>query len=162
LSSIRSIPASRLRAQCRQAVRSGFDTKILTEGALLATLGADYRFHTRVYRTGPIDKHGTLKGDLVLVATVIPIFPIASSPMELSPSSMRITLTRAPLFPAILFWSSSNSRKMSQRKGIHKIEGRVLIDTTLFPDGPREGAQTSSCPPLWSMTTSSILSARQA
>src|SRR5713101_6593138 len=44
-------------------------TKILTEGALLATLGADYRFHTRVYRTGPIDKHGTLKGDLVLVAS---------------------------------------------------------------------------------------------
>src|SRR5207249_12065553 len=24
-------------------------------------------------------------------------------------------------------------------KGIHKIEGRVLVDTTLFPDGPREG-----------------------
>src|SRR5882757_8858945 len=43
-------------------------TKILTEGTLLATLGADYRFHTRVYRTGPIDKHGTLKGDLILVA----------------------------------------------------------------------------------------------
>ena len=44
-------------------------TKILTEGTLLAKLGADYRFHTRVYRTGPIDKHGTLKGDLVLVAS---------------------------------------------------------------------------------------------
>src|SRR5258708_7680300 len=44
-------------------------TKILTEGALLAKLGADYRFHTRVYRTGPIDNHGTLKGDLVLVAS---------------------------------------------------------------------------------------------
>src|SRR5205085_957253 len=23
--------------------------------------------------------------------------------------------------------------------GIHKIQGRVLIDTSLFPDGPREG-----------------------
>src|SRR5258708_32145675 len=44
-------------------------TKILPEGALLAKLGADYRFHTRVYRTGPIDKHGTLKGDLILVAS---------------------------------------------------------------------------------------------
>ena len=44
-------------------------TKILTEGTLLATLGAGYRFHTRVYRTGPIDKHGTLKGDLILVAS---------------------------------------------------------------------------------------------
>src|SRR5260370_27873151 len=47
-------------------------TKILTEGTLLAKLGADYRFHTRVYRTGPIDKHGTLKGDLVLVANSDP------------------------------------------------------------------------------------------
>ena len=44
-------------------------TKILTEGALLAKLGADYRFHTRVYRSGPIDKRGTLKGDLILVTS---------------------------------------------------------------------------------------------
>src|SRR5947208_3984345 len=44
-------------------------TKILTEGALLAKLGADYRFRTRVYRTGSIDKHGTLKGHLILVAS---------------------------------------------------------------------------------------------
>src|SRR5712664_3006025 len=33
-------------------------TKLLTEGTLLAKLGADYRFHTRVFRTGSIDKHG--------------------------------------------------------------------------------------------------------
>src|SRR6266705_887137 len=40
-------------------------TKTLTEGALLAALGADYRFHTRIYRTGPVDSKGRLKGDLV-------------------------------------------------------------------------------------------------
>ncbi len=44
-------------------------TKLLTEGTVLAKLGADYRFHTRIYRTAPIDKNGKLKGDLVLVAT---------------------------------------------------------------------------------------------
>src|SRR5258708_31797166 len=44
-------------------------TKILTEGTLLAKLGPDYRFHTRVYRTGPIDKRGALKGDIILVAS---------------------------------------------------------------------------------------------
>src|SRR5574342_253001 len=43
-------------------------TKLLTEGTALALLGADYRFHTRVYRTGPITD-GTLQGDLVLVAS---------------------------------------------------------------------------------------------
>src|ERR1700682_2287121 len=44
-------------------------TKILTEGTLLAKLGADYRFHTRVYRTGPVASKGKLKGDLILVAS---------------------------------------------------------------------------------------------
>ena len=44
-------------------------TKLLTEGAVLAKLGGDFRFHTFAYRTGPIDKHGTLKGDVVLVAS---------------------------------------------------------------------------------------------
>src|SRR5690348_1846664 len=37
-------------------------TKTLSEGALLATLGKDYRFHTNVYRTGPVDHKGRLKG----------------------------------------------------------------------------------------------------
>src|SRR5260370_27672931 len=44
-------------------------TKLLTEGTVLAKLGTDYRFHTNIYRTGPIDKHGTLKGNLILVAS---------------------------------------------------------------------------------------------
>src|ERR1700683_1784893 len=30
----------------------GSTTKLLTEGTALALLGADYRFHTKVYRTG--------------------------------------------------------------------------------------------------------------
>src|SRR5262249_3930797 len=46
----------------------GSTTKLLTEGTALALLGADFRFHTRVYRTRPIDSEGTLDGDLVLVA----------------------------------------------------------------------------------------------
>src|SRR5690242_3853358 len=33
-------------------------TKTLTEGTMLAKFGGDYRFHTRIYRTGPIDKKG--------------------------------------------------------------------------------------------------------
>ncbi len=47
----------------------GSTTKLLTEGTALQLLGPDYRFHTLVYRTGPIDSKGTLKGDLVLVAS---------------------------------------------------------------------------------------------
>src|SRR4030081_847091 len=44
-------------------------TKLLTEGTVLAKLGADYRFHTRIYRTAALDKKGRLKGDLILVAS---------------------------------------------------------------------------------------------
>jgi D-alanyl-D-alanine carboxypeptidase len=44
-------------------------TKLLTEGTVLAKFGKDYRFHTAIYRTGPIDKKGRLKGDLILVAS---------------------------------------------------------------------------------------------
>src|SRR5437762_12819050 len=47
----------------------GSTTKLLTEGTLLELLGGDYRFHTRVYRTGPIKKDGTLDGDIVLLAS---------------------------------------------------------------------------------------------
>ena len=34
----------------------GSTTKLLTEGTILELLGGDYRFHTRVYRTGEIKK----------------------------------------------------------------------------------------------------------
>src|SRR5260370_40718410 len=47
----------------------GSTTKLLSAGTALELLGADYRFHTRIYRTGPIQKDGTLQGDLVLVAS---------------------------------------------------------------------------------------------
>src|SRR5256885_9707793 len=47
----------------------GSTTKLLTEGTVLELLGGDYRFHTRVYRTGPIKKGGVLEGDIVLLAS---------------------------------------------------------------------------------------------
>jgi D-alanyl-D-alanine carboxypeptidase len=47
----------------------GSVTKLLTEGTVLRLLGPDYRFHTYVYRTGPVSAAGVLEGDLVLVAS---------------------------------------------------------------------------------------------
>ena len=46
----------------------GSTTKLLTMGTALEVLGADHRFRTRVYRTGPI-RDGIVDGDLVLVAS---------------------------------------------------------------------------------------------
>ena len=77
-------------------------TKLLTEGTVLAKLGPDYRFHTNLYRTGPIDKHGTLKGDLILVASGDPNLSNRIQPDgTLSRSSMKIIPTMARRCPAI-------------------------------------------------------------
>jgi D-alanyl-D-alanine carboxypeptidase (penicillin-binding protein 4) len=80
----------------RQLFVPGSTTKLFTEGTALELLGADYRFHTRVYRTGPIEKDGTLNGDLISSAAAIQIFPIAFSPTALWLLKTKITPTAGP------------------------------------------------------------------
>ncbi|MBK9980481.1 MAG: D-alanyl-D-alanine carboxypeptidase [Gemmatimonadetes bacterium] len=46
----------------------GSTTKVVTMATAMQTLGPDHRFHTKVYRTGPI-RNGIVQGDLVLVAS---------------------------------------------------------------------------------------------
>src|ERR1700733_13708358 len=41
----------------------GSTTKLPSEGTILEVLGRDYRFHTKIFRSGPIGKDGTLQGD---------------------------------------------------------------------------------------------------
>jgi D-alanyl-D-alanine carboxypeptidase/D-alanyl-D-alanine-endopeptidase (penicillin-binding protein 4) len=43
-------------------------TKLFSSAAALIELGANHRFQTPLVRRGAIDPHGTLKGDLILVA----------------------------------------------------------------------------------------------
>src|SRR6266852_2144595 len=114
-------------------------TKILTEGALLATLGADYRFHTRVYRTGPIDKHGTLKGDLVLVASGDPNLSNRIQADGILAFVDEDHSYAGPALPGDPLVVIKQLAKNVAAKGIRKIDGQVLIDPSLFPDGPREG-----------------------
>src|SRR5712691_3949611 len=114
-------------------------TKILTEGTLLATLGADYRFHTRIYRTGAIDAHGTLKGDLVLVASGDPNLSNRIQPDGTLAFVDEDHSYAGPALPGDPLLVIKQLAKDVAAKGIRKIEGRVLVDTTLFPDGPREG-----------------------
>lgn len=114
-------------------------TKLLTEGTLLAKLGPDYRFHTRVYRTGTVDKHENLKGDLVLVASGDPNLSNRIQPdgtlafRDVDHSYGGPALPGDPL--AVIRQLAQSVRA----KGILRIEGRVLVDATLFPDGQPEG-----------------------
>src|SRR5467141_3124485 len=113
-------------------------TKILTEGTLLAKLGADYRFHTRVYRTGPIDKRGTLKGDLVLVASGDPNLSNRIQPDGALAFVDEDHSYSGPALPGDPLLVIKELAKDVAATGIRKIGGRVLIDASLFPDGPRE------------------------
>jgi PBP4 family serine-type D-alanyl-D-alanine carboxypeptidase len=119
----------------------GSTTKLLTEGTALELLGGDYRFHTRIYRTGPIQKDGTLKGDLVLVASgdlnlsnrIQPDNTLAFEDEDHSyggPDSKG--LAGDPLLVMREF------AKQIATKGIKRVKGRVLVDATLFPEGDRE------------------------
>jgi dihydroorotase/N-acyl-D-amino-acid deacylase len=114
-------------------------TKLLTEGTVLAKLGADYRFHTRIYRTAPIDKKGKLKGDLILVASGDPNL---SNRIRPDGTLAFVDEDHSYNGPAVDGDPLSVIKQLAKdvaSKGIRKIEGRVLVDASLFPDGPREG-----------------------
>jgi len=119
----------------------GSTTKLLSEGTMLEVLGADYRFHTKIYRTGPIGKDGTLQGDLILVA---------SGDLDLSnriqPDDMLIFEDEdhsyggpdskgLPGDPLVVI---RDFAKQIAAKGIKRVKGRVLVDASLFPEGYKE------------------------
>jgi PBP4 family serine-type D-alanyl-D-alanine carboxypeptidase len=114
-------------------------TKLLTEGTVLAKLGPDYRFHTNLYRTGPIDKHGTLKGDLILVASGDPNLSNRIQPDGTLSFVDEDHSYNGPALPGDPLIVIKELAAQISAKGIHKIEGNVYVDTSLFPDGPREG-----------------------
>jgi len=114
-------------------------TKTLTEGTLLAKLGADYRFHTRVYRTGHIDKHGTLKGDLILVASGDPNLSNRIQPDGTLAFVDHDHSYNGPALPGDPLAVVQELVSQIKSKGVRKIEGHVYVDSTLMPDADREG-----------------------
>src|SRR3954468_6644616 len=120
----------------------GSTTKLLTEGTALALLGADYRFRTRVYRTGRVDEEGALDGDLILVASGDPnlsgrirddgtlAFENEDHSYDGDPNTRAV-----PGDPLLVI------RRLAQQiadKGIKKIRGNVIVDASMFREGTRE------------------------
>jgi PBP4 family serine-type D-alanyl-D-alanine carboxypeptidase len=114
-------------------------TKTLTEGTLLAKLGPDFRFHTKVFHTGSIDKKGRLKGDLILVASGDPNLSNRIQPNDTLLFEDDDHSYGGPAVPGDPLTVIRQIAKDVASKGIRRIDGRVLIDTSLMPDGPREG-----------------------
>lgn len=114
-------------------------TKLLTEGTLLAKLGPAYRFETPIYRTGPIDQHGTLKGDLILVASGDPNLSNRIQPDGTLGFLDEDHSYQGPALPGDPLLVIREFAAQLKAKGIRKIEGNVYVDVSLFPDGTREG-----------------------
>ena len=120
----------------------GSTTKLLTEGTALSLLGADYRFHTRVYSTGPVAADGTLNGHLVLVASGDPnlsgrLNPDGTLAFENEDHSYDgDPNTRAvPGDPLLVI------RRLAQQvadRGVKRIKGLVIVDAGMFREGARE------------------------
>jgi PBP4 family serine-type D-alanyl-D-alanine carboxypeptidase len=117
-------------------------TKLVTEGTSLALLGPDFRWTTPVYRTGPIDAQGVLHGDLVLVASGDPnlsqrIQPDGTLAFEnedhaYDGSAGTKAVPGDPL--AVLRDLAAQVAKA----GVKRVQGSVLVDTSLFPDQGQE------------------------
>jgi len=113
-------------------------TKLLTEGTVLASLGADFKFHTRIYRTGPVDSKGRLKGDLVLVASGDPNLSNriqADGTLTFGNNDHSYSGSALPGDPLTVIRQLA---KVVAAKGIRQIKGRVLVDSSLFPETPWE------------------------
>jgi D-alanyl-D-alanine carboxypeptidase/D-alanyl-D-alanine-endopeptidase (penicillin-binding protein 4) len=120
----------------------GSTTKLLTEGTALALLGADYRFHTRVFRSSEVDSGGTLHGDLILVASGDPnlsnrIQPDGTLAFQNVDHSYDGQPASKPVAGDPLAVIRELARQVA-KAGIKQLTGRVLVDAGLFPEGARE------------------------
>ena len=118
-------------------------TKLLTEGTALELLGADYRFHTRVYHSGTLDSAGTLTGDVILVAGGDPNLSNRIQPDgTLAFENHDHAYGGSPDTRAVPGDPLAVIRDLAgqiARKGVRRIRGRVLVDISLFPEGAHEG-----------------------
>src|SRR3984893_11284572 len=120
----------------------GSTTKLITMGSALQLLGPDYRFHTRVYRTGTLGADGTLRGDLVLVASgdtnlsgrIRPGDALAFENVDHTYGGAESHGLEGDPLRVIRELAASVAAG-----GVKRIDGRVIVDASLFPEGEREG-----------------------
>lgn len=119
----------------------GSTTKLLTVGTALNLLGPDYRFHTKVYRTGPVSADGTLEGDLVLVASGDPNLSNRIGGDSLRFVNEDHSYGSDPSTDLVSSDPLLVMRELASRikaRGIRRIAGSVRVDAGLFQANERE------------------------
>ncbi len=116
---------------------SGSTAKLLTAATALDALdalGDDFRFRTRVYRTGPIRSDGTLEGDIVLVASGDPNLSQRIRSDGTLAFENRDHDYLGPPVPGDPLVVMRNLAAQVASKGIKRVRGRVLVDASLYPE----------------------------
>ncbi len=136
----------------RTLMEAASTTKLLTAGTSLALLGPGFRWTTPVYRTGPIDARGVLHGSVVLVASGDPnlsgrIRSDGTLAFENEDHSYDGSYeTRAvPGDPLAVL---RDLAAQVARAGVRSIDGRVVVDTSLFADRGPEGGTGAIVSPI--------------
>lgn len=127
-------------------------TKLLTEGTALHYLGPGYRFRTNVYRTGPIEAHGVLSGDVVLVASGDPnLSGRMRANGTLAYENDDHSYDGGPDTRAVPGDPLAVLRSFAVQiadEGIKRITGRVIVDDSLFPGGFTESGTGATVSPI--------------
>jgi PBP4 family serine-type D-alanyl-D-alanine carboxypeptidase len=129
----------------------GSTTKLVTMGSAMQLLGADYRFHTRVYRTGEVTADGTLHGDLVLVASGDPNLSGRIRPNEkLAFENVDHSYGGADShgLDGDPLTSVRELAAAVASHGIKRIDGHVVVDASLYAEGEREGGTAFVISPI--------------
>lgn len=95
-------------------------TKAVTIASTLSESGVNYKYHTRVYMTGPVED-GELKGNLLIVGSGDP-----SLGADVEPRGSDF------IFETV---------RVLKKRGVKRIAGKITIDGSVFP-GP-------AVPPSW-------------
>ncbi len=125
--------------------------KVFVAGTAFSTLGPDYRFPTSVYRTGPVSR-GVLNGDLVLVAggdllLSSRIQPDGTLALPEPDHTYDVVPGAAPV-PGDPLRVVRGIAAQVAAYGIQHIEGRVLVDASLFREGKAETGMGAGTVPI--------------
>jgi serine-type D-Ala-D-Ala carboxypeptidase/endopeptidase (penicillin-binding protein 4) len=128
-------------------------TKLFTTSSALNDLGADYRFQTPIVRLGDVDKEGTLKGDLILVAQGdLSLGGRTGADGTLLFEDSDHTYAKGSLDGAIVksdpLAGLDHLAREIKGAGIKEVVGDVIIDDRLFTTARSTGSGPSRVTPI--------------